>query len=129
MPPSSKTKASAAVTVNFSDSISLDRRHVDWTPKGVRLHTKWAFAEGTEVEFSFDSKGERHCCVGVVVGCRPLPEASGRYETVLFFTEEPCTKLQKAACDCRLAPEGHVPPVEEPNFTLSSHESSRSRPR
>jgi hypothetical protein len=28
---------------------------------------------------------------------------------VLFFVETPCSKLQKAACDCRLAREQHGP--------------------
>ena len=91
------------VTISFSDSINLVRHEVHWTPKGVRLLTKWHFADGAEVEFAFDHKGERHCCSGIVVGCHPLDEPAGYYETILFFIETPCTTLQQAACDCRLA--------------------------
>ena len=118
-----KSKGRSEVVVNFSDSINLVRDQVDWNPKGVRLLTKWHFSDGAEVEFSFDHAGERHCCVGIVVGCHPLTRPAGHFETVLFFTETPCLKLQKAACDCRLAPEGHVPPGDEPHFTLAPHET------
>ena len=91
------------ITVNFSDSIGLVHEQVHWTPKGVVILTKWHFALGAEVEFAFDHRGERHCCTGIVVGCHPLREPAGFYETVLFFADTPCEKLYKAACDCRLA--------------------------
>jgi hypothetical protein len=105
----SKTPADqgTAVTVSFSDSIRLVRKQVSWSPKGVSLMTKWPFRVGAEVEFAFDHQGERHCCSGVVVACRPLPQPEGFFETVLYFVETPCSALQKAACDCRLAPEHH----------------------
>ena len=125
-----KSKERNEVVVNFSDSINLCRDQVEWNPKGVRLYTKWPFAEGAEVEFSFDHRGERHCSVGIVVGCHSLRSPVGYYETVLFFTETPCSKLQKAACDCRLAPDGHVPPDDdEPHFTLAAHAASPGRRR
>lgn len=127
MPLPSKPRLGGEVTVSFSDSIRLVRDHVHWTPKGVRLLTKWHFAEGTEIEFAFDHKGERHCCVGVVVGCRPLRQPAGFFEMVLFFIETPCTKLQKAACDCRLARDGHLS-SDKTNFTVSTHVPER-RPR
>ncbi len=93
------------ITISYSDSINLVKKHVQWTPKGVSLLTKWPFQVGAEVEFAFDHENERHCCTGVVVACRPLPEPAGHYETVLYFVETPCTKLQKAAHECQLAPE------------------------
>lgn len=104
-----KPNREAQVTVSFSDSVSLERDHVEWSPKGVRLLTKWPFALGTELEFAFDHRGERHCCHGVVVACHPLHRPAGFYETVLFFIEPPCVKAQKAACDCRLAPRAYEP--------------------
>lgn len=110
MPIQSKSRANVGrdVTVSFSDSIKLIKEQIDWTPKGVKLLTKWYFEEGVEVEFAFDYRGERHCCTGVVVGCHPLREPRGCFETVLYFVETPCSKLQKAACDCRLARDGHA---------------------
>jgi hypothetical protein len=94
------------ITVSFSDSINLGRRHVQWSPKGVSLLTKWPFGVGSEVEFAFDHQGERHCCVGVVVACRPLRKPANHFETVLYFVETPCEEAQKAASDCRLAHKG-----------------------
>ena len=91
------------VTVNFSDSINLVRRQVQWSPKGVSLLTKWPFAVGAELEFAFDHQRERHCCVGVVVACRPLAKPENHYETVLYFVETPCLEAQKAAHECQLA--------------------------
>jgi hypothetical protein len=38
---------------------------------------------------------------------------------VLYFIETPCTRLQKAACDCRLARDGNVP-NDETHFTTSN---------
>ena len=107
----SKSRAAEGgrVTVSFSDSIDLVKDQVHWTPKGVSLLTNWPFTEGVEVEFAFEHQGERHCCVGVVVGCHPSRRPSGFFETVLYFVDTPCTKLQKAACDCHLARDGHVP--------------------
>jgi hypothetical protein len=93
------------VTVSYSDSIDLVKKHVNWSPKGVSLLTKWPFQIGAEVEFAFDHQGERHCCAGVVVACRDKARQPGFYETVLYFVDTPCTKLQKAACDCQLAHE------------------------
>jgi hypothetical protein len=124
----SKSKIGTQVTVSFSDSIRLIRDQVDWTPQGVRLLTKWHFGEGTEVEFAFDHKGERHCCVGIVVGCRPLRQPAGFFETVLFFIETPCTRLQKAACDCRLARAGHIP-RDEIHFTVTGQSRTPARSR
>jgi hypothetical protein len=100
----SKTRADKGVpvTVSFSDSINLINHQVKWSPKGVSLLTKWPFREGTEVEFAFDHQGERHCCTGVVVGCNPLRQPQGFFETVLFFVETPCSALQRAASACRL---------------------------
>jgi len=102
----SKTRAkkSAPVTVSYSDSIRLIKKQVQWSPKGVSIMTKWPFRVGAEVEFAFDHQGERHCCTGIVVACHPLRRPEGLFETVLFFVETPCSALQKAACDCRLAP-------------------------
>jgi hypothetical protein len=57
---------------------------------------------GAELEFAFDHEGERHCCMGVVVGCRPLRRPAGHFETVLYFVETPCSEAQKAAQGCRL---------------------------
>ena len=107
MPASSKTRqpVGPSVTVNYSDSISLGRKQVEWSPKGVSLLTKWPFSVGAEVEFAFDHQGERHCCTGVVVACRPLSKPVNHFETVLYFVETPCREAQKAACDCRLAQE------------------------
>jgi hypothetical protein len=104
----SKTRAGEGprVTVSFSDSIDLVKKQVRWSPKGVSLLTKWPFQVGAEVEFAFDHQGERHCCTGVVVACHPLRRPLGCYETVLYFVETPCSKLQKAALDCQLA-HGH----------------------
>jgi hypothetical protein len=93
------------VTVSFSDSIDLIKDQVQWSPKGVSLLTKWPFQVGAEVEFAFDHHRKRHCCIGVVVACRPLRQPLGCYETVLYFVETPCSSLQKAACDCQLARE------------------------
>jgi len=103
----SKTRADKGVrvTVSFSDSINLVKKQVHWSPKGVSLLTKWPFRVGAEVEFAFDHRGERHCCAGVVVACHPLRQPADFFETVLYFVETPCSKLQKAACDCRLAHE------------------------
>src|ERR1700722_11965327 len=95
----------ARVTVSYSDSINLVKKHVQWSPKGVSLLTKWPFQVGAEVEFAFDHQGERHCCKGVVVACRDIPRQPGLFETVLYFVETPCSKVAKAACDCRLAHE------------------------
>jgi hypothetical protein len=110
----SKTRADKGVrvTVSFSDSIDLVKKQVQWSPKGVSLLTKWPFRVGAEVEFAFDHRGERHCCTGVVVACHPLRSPLGFFETVLYFVETPCSKLQKAACDCRLAREQDDAPGE-----------------
>ena len=97
------------VTVSYSDSINLIREQIRWTPKGVSLLTKWPFSVGAEVEFAFDHRGERHCCTGVVVACRPLRRPANHFETVLYFVETPCREALKAACDCRLAHEQHYP--------------------
>ena len=98
-----RTEDRSQITVSFSDSINLGRQHVQWSPKGVSLLTKWPFCIGSEVEFAFDHQGERHCCSGVVVACRPLSKPENHFETVLYFVETPCGEIQKAACDCRLA--------------------------
>jgi hypothetical protein len=110
MPSPSKSKGhrETEVTVSFSDSVSLARDYVRWTPKGVQLLTKWPFAVGAELEFAFDHQGERHCCLGVVVACRPSGKPAGFYEVVLYFIETPCRSALKAACDCRLAPEEYA---------------------
>jgi len=111
MPLQSKSELNEnkRVTVNFSDSIDLANEQVQWTPKGVCLMTKWRFAEGVEVEFAFEHQGERHCCSGVVVACHPLNEPQGCFETILYFVDTPCSKLQKAASECHLARDGHIP--------------------
>jgi hypothetical protein len=95
------------VTVSFSDSMNLINHQIKWCSKGMRLLTKWPFRDGTEIEFSFDHQGERHCCVGIVVGCYPLRRPLGCFETILFFLDAPCAKLVKAACECQLAREHH----------------------
>lgn len=122
----SKSRASEGgqVTVSFSDSIRLIQDQIHWTPKGVSLLTKWYFAEGVEVEFAFDYGGERHCCSGVVVACHPLREPAGFFETVLFFVDTPCSKLQKAACDCRLARDLSLPSEDEADMTPSMAQSN-----
>lgn len=103
----SKTRAveDGHFTVSFSDSVKLVKKNIQWSPKGVSLLTKWPFRVGAEVEFAFDYQGERHCCTGVVVACEPLSKPEGFYETSLYFVETPCSTFQKAACDCRLAPD------------------------
>ena len=110
MPPRHRTQPTdrPPITVSYSDSIGLVHDQVHWTPKGVRLLTKWHFALGAEVEFAFDHQGERHCCTGFVVNCHPLQEPAGFYETILYFADTPCERLYKAACDCRLARENHL---------------------
>ena len=129
IPSNDRAGRGARVTVSFSDSINLVKEQVHWTPKGVSLLTKWFFEEGTEVEFAFDHQGERHCCSGVVVACHPIRQLSGCFETVLYFVETPCIKLQKAASDCRLAPEVNIPRPEAGfiagNHTVASRSSSR----
>jgi hypothetical protein len=98
-----------SVTVSFSDTIELPRKKVEWTPNGVSLITKWPFAVGTEVEFAFDHRGTRHCCIGIVVSCRPLSRPENHYSTILYFVEVPCDELRHAACDCKLAHPRHRP--------------------
>ena len=117
-PRKPKVEEGVHVLVNFTGSVRLIRDQVDWTPRGVRLLTKWYFDEGTEVEFAFDHGNERHCCSGMVVGCRPLREPRGFFETVLFFIETPCREHQKAACACRLAREGTMV-RDETHFTAT----------
>jgi hypothetical protein len=55
----------------------------------------------------------------VVVACHPLRRPVGFFETVLYFVETPCSKLQKAACDCRLAHE-HEHPRGKTQFTTDN---------
>jgi len=121
------------VTVSFSDSIDLVKKQVQWSPKGVSLLTKWPFRVGAEVEFAFDHQGERHCCTGVVVACHPLRRPLGFYETVLYFVETPCSKLQKAASDCRLShdkPESLSGPTLTPDdLPVEAQEDAVSSPR
>ncbi len=102
-----RPRETSPITVSYSDSISLVRQQVQWSPKGVSLLTKWPFTVGSEIEFAFDHQGERHCCSGVVVACRPLRKPANHFETVLYFVETPCGETQKAASDCRLADEPH----------------------
>ena len=109
--PTKTRQRESNVTVSFSDSINLVRQQVQWSPKGVSLLTKWPFAVGAEIEFAFDHQGERHCCSGVVVACRPLTKPANHYETVLYFVESPCAKALKAACECKLAEAEHYPQV------------------
>src|ERR1700722_19239582 len=104
----------ARVTVSYSDTINLVKKQVQWSPKGVSLLTKWPFRVGAEVEFAFDHRGERHCCTGIVVACRPLRRPPGFYEISLFFVETPCSTFQKAACACQLARDQHDAPGEIP---------------
>lgn len=127
MPLQSKSRIteSKGVTVSFSDSINLANEQVQWTPKGVCLLTKWHFAEGVEVEFAFEHQGERHCCSGVVVACHPLMEPQGRFETILYFVDTPCSKLQKAASDCNLARDGQVP-LPDKNSAARKSKPARS---
>jgi hypothetical protein len=133
----SKTGAGGGVrvTVSFSDSINLVNKQIHWSPKGVSLLTKWPFRVGAEVEFAFDHQGERHCCTGIVVACHPLRQPLGFFQTVLFFVETPCSKLLKAASDCRLAHELHLPPGETgvttggPALDGASHDAAGSSAR
>ncbi len=133
IPNKTRAKEGTKVTVSYSDSINLVKKQVQWSPKGVSLLTKWPFRVGAEVEFAFDHLGERHCCTGVVVECYPARQQAGFYETVLFFVETPCSALQKAASDCRLAREhldGHdgAPAASEKSAAAPSGASSpRSR--
>jgi hypothetical protein len=103
------TRRVRSVTVSFSDTIELPKKKVEWTPNGVSLVTKWGFAEGTEVEFAFEHGGTRHCCIGIVVACRPLARPANHFSTVLYFIEVPCDELRHAACDCQLAHPKHRP--------------------
>ena len=104
-------RQASAVTINFSDTIRLPKKRVEWTPHGVSLLTKWPFAEGAEVEFAFEHAGRRHCCVGIVVTCNPVPRQSGFFDTLIYFVEVPCDELRHAACDCKLAHPRHRPPA------------------
>ena len=106
IPSKSGAMEGERVTVSFSDSIDLIHDQIHWSPKGVSLLTKWPFLEGTEIEFAFDHRGERHCCTGVVVACHRLRRPVGHFEVILYFVETPCSKLQKAASACRLARAG-----------------------
>ena len=125
----SKTGAGEGVrvTVSYSDSIDLVKKQVQWSPKGVSLLTKWPFRVGAEVEFAFDHRGDRHCCTGVVVACHPLRRPLGFYETVLYFVETPCSALQKAACDCRLAREQDHSPGES-RLASDEHATDEASP-
>jgi hypothetical protein len=105
-------RRTTSVIVNFSDKLELPRKQVEWTPNGVSLVTKWPFSVGAEVEFAFEHAGTRHCCLGVVVSCRPLPRQANLFSTILYFIEVPCKELRHAACDCRLAHPKHRPPAE-----------------
>lgn len=98
-----------SVTISFSDSVRLPRKKIALTPNGVSLVTKWPFTVGAEVEFAFDHAAKKHCCVGVVVSCSPIPRSAGHYTTVLYFVEIPCDELRHAACDCQLAHPRHRP--------------------
>jgi len=137
MATQNKTRAGGGkrVTVSYSDSINLVKKHVKWSPKGVSLLTKWPFRVGAEVEFAFDHQNERHCCTGVVVACHPLRRPLGFYETVLYFVETPCNKLQKAACDCRLCNEKHdsadglVSNLGDDSTSDASHDGAVASPR
>jgi hypothetical protein len=126
-PSKSKVTRGKPVTVSFSDTMRLIQEQVHWTPKGVRLLSKWHFREGTEIEFAFDHAGARHCCSGIVVACRPLEEPLGLYEMVLFFVEVPCSEVHKAACDCRLHRQ-EAEARDETHFTISNG-AGRSAPR
>jgi hypothetical protein len=97
------------VTLSYSDSIDLVNHQIEWSPKGVSLITKWPFAEGREIEFSFVHQGRRHRCIGTVVACHALREPRGFYSTLLYFVDEPCRQACAAACDCHLADEVHRP--------------------
>ena len=123
----SQSARETQVTVSFSDSISLVKDQVRWSPKGVSLLTKWHFAEGVEVEFAFDHLGKRHCCAGVVVACHPLRHPAGCFETVLYFVDTPCTQLQKAACACQLAQDGHSSQQETSSATDDTTRSGTQR--
>jgi hypothetical protein len=105
------TRQARSVTISFSDTLELPRRKIDWRTNGVSLVTKWPFAVGREIEFAFEHRGARHCCVGVVVSCRPLPRQPGHFSTVLYFIEVPCDELRHAACDCQLAHPRYRPGV------------------
>jgi hypothetical protein len=128
IPSKSRAVEGTQVTVTFSDSINLIKEQIQWSPKGVSLLTKWPFAEGTEVEFAFDYQGERHCCVGVVVSCNPFQRQPGCFEVVLYFVETPCTKLQKAASDCRLA-RAEEQRREEARYVNTLNGTARFAPR
>ena len=119
IPNKSTADEGGRVTVSFSDSIRLVKDQIQWTPQGVSLLTKWYFDVGTEVEFAFDYQGERHCCTGVIVACHPLRQPRGYFETVLYFVETPCPKLQQAACACRLARDGEYP-RDKTQFTIDN---------
>ncbi len=103
------TNGAGSVTISFSDTLQLPRTKVEWTPSGVSLVTKWPFDVGAEVEFAFEHGGKKHCCIGIVVSCRPLSRQPGHYSTVLYFVEVPCDELRHAACDCHLAHPRHRP--------------------
>jgi hypothetical protein len=111
-PNSSATtrRQATSVIINFSDTLQLQKKQVEWTPHGVSLVTKWPFSVGAEVEFAFEHAETRHCCLGVVVGCQPVPRREGLFSTTLYFIEVPCNELRHAACDCQLAHPKHRPP-------------------
>lgn len=103
------TNGSGSITISYSDTLQLPRKKVAWTPNGVSLVTKWPFSVGAEVEFAFEHRETRHCCVGIVVSCRPITRQPGHFSTVLYFVEVPCDELRHAACDCQLAHPRHRP--------------------
>lgn len=84
------------VTINFSDSADCCAEDIHWCDRGVTLHTKWFFRQGTEVELGFEVDRKKHSCSGVVVDCESLEEP-GSYLMTLFFLEAPCHEIQSAA--------------------------------
>jgi hypothetical protein len=114
------------VTVSYSDSIDLVDRQVNWSPKGVSLLTKWPFQVGAEMEFAFDHQGTKHCCTGIVVACHPRQDTPGFFDTVLYFVETPCSELQKAASDCKLAKEAASHDGVSSNGTMKVSARTRS---
>lgn len=93
---SSLTKDRRTVTINFSDSTDCAPEEIHWCDRGVTLHTKWYFRQGSEVEFGVEINRKRHSCSGMVVACETL-DKPGHYLMTLFFLEPPCAEIQHAA--------------------------------
>ncbi len=94
--PKMPEAAKKTVTINYSDSSRCPVESCQWSDKGIRLHTKWHFPSGAEIELEVEAEGEKHNCAGVVVACERVDGKPGNYMTTLFFVDPPCEGLKSA---------------------------------